>query len=232
MGKPIKLSDLGKSWAKAQAVRKQGTTAKRRFFLIVCEGEKTEPNYFNSIKKELPKGVVQVIVEGEGKNTMSLVDAALDLKEAQQKLGPVDKVWVVFDQDSFPPANFDNAVAKAKSLHFGAAWSNQAFELWYLIHFEDRQTGLMRSEYQDKLTQYLGRPYKKNDADMYVILKDKLSVAQSRATRLAEYHSQSHAAPHQSNPCTYVHELVAALQKLRPRKDDPQKRKKKSRSSS
>ena len=38
--------------------RKRNVIPKRKYFLIVCEGEKTEPNYFESLKQDLPKGVL------------------------------------------------------------------------------------------------------------------------------------------------------------------------------
>ncbi len=44
----------------------------RQRFLIVCEGEKTEPNYFNSFR--VP-GVV-IDVRGIGENTVRLVERA------------------------------------------------------------------------------------------------------------------------------------------------------------
>lgn len=225
MGKSLKLSDQNKPWARDLAARKQGTTPKRRFFLIVCEGTKTEPNYFEGLKKELPKGVLHIVIKGEGKNTLSLVEQALAHKKAQQQFGPVDKVWVVFDRDSFEPADFDNAIKKAASQNVGAAWSNEAFELWYLLHFEDRQTCMRRSDYEEKLTKYLGKTYKKNDVEMYVALKDRISEARKRAKGLDKHHSQAKSPPHQSNPCTQVHKLVEALHNLRPHKPSTKKMK-------
>ena len=107
------------------------------------------------------------------------------------------------------------------------AWSNEAFELWYLLHFEDRYTGMKRTDYEEKLTQYLKRPYKKNDDGMYAMLKDKLALAQKRAKALVEHHSKAKSPPHLSNPCTHVHKLVEALHKLRPQKSNAKKTKKK-----
>ncbi|MGI5870333.1 MAG: RloB domain-containing protein, partial [Kiritimatiellia bacterium] len=76
MAKPIKISDRNKPW------RRRGERSKRsrieilpnrERFLIVCEGEKTEPNYFRAIQKELPQHVVEVEIHGEGDNTLSLL---------------------------------------------------------------------------------------------------------------------------------------------------------------
>ena len=61
---------LGRSSA-----RPYGNRPPRRYFLIVCEGEKTEPNYFNSIAAQLPKDMVKRIdVKGVGENTLNLID--------------------------------------------------------------------------------------------------------------------------------------------------------------
>ncbi|MDR0803309.1 hypothetical protein [Fluviicola sp.] len=37
--------------------RKINIRNKRKYYLIVCEGTKTEPNYFEALKDDLPKGV-------------------------------------------------------------------------------------------------------------------------------------------------------------------------------
>jgi len=47
----------------------------RRWFLIVCEGEKTEPNYFR--KFPVDTKVIKLDIQGEGKNTKSLVEKAI-----------------------------------------------------------------------------------------------------------------------------------------------------------
>ena len=56
--------------------RNINTLEKRERFLIVCEGKKTEPNYFRSFKVS----TANIKVGGEGANTLSLVNVALELK--------------------------------------------------------------------------------------------------------------------------------------------------------
>jgi hypothetical protein len=215
MGHSLKLSDRDKRWAQGPTGRKTSIRPQRRYFLIVCEGEKTEPNYFRAYGADLPKDTVLVDVCGEGMNTLSLVARAAAIVEDRKKQGRiVDRVWVVFDRDSFEPDDFDNAIAMARQLGYGAAWSNEAFELWYLLHFQYRDTGMDRGEFQAHLARLLGRPYRKNDTGMYRALKDRLGVARRHASRLVRQHDG--VAPHTANPCTRVHELVAELEKLRP----------------
>ena len=131
--------------------------------LIVCEGEKTEPNYFRAF------GVTQNIY-GEGLETIRVVEEA---ERKNRDLGPFDQVWCVFDRDSFPPDHFDNAIRKAESLGFRVAYSNEAFELWYLLHFEYLHSALSRNQYVDKLSKHLGKSYKKGDVFIYGLLVEK-----------------------------------------------------------
>ncbi|MFA7184289.1 MAG: RloB family protein, partial [Victivallales bacterium] len=179
--------------------------------LIVCEGEKTEPNYFTSFSKELPKALVTVEIEGEGKNTLSLVESAKEMEKKSLKTStPYDKVWVVFDCDSFKAkGRFDNAIKSAKAAGLGCAWSNEAFELWYLLHFEYRNTAMSRANYKSSLSRHLGETYKKNDPDMY----GKLITHQVDAVKNSELLLMTHRGmpASRSNPATTVHLLVNEL---------------------
>ena len=74
----------------------------RQRFLIVCEGEKTEPNYFNGFR--VPKAVVKVV--GTGENTIRVVEKAIKRMAEDD----YDQVWCVFDRDIFPEENFTAAL--------------------------------------------------------------------------------------------------------------------------
>jgi hypothetical protein len=213
--KPRKKSDKGKPWSRRHGPRREGKRKELRYFLIVCEGEKTEPHYFEAIRDELPREAVRVMIHGEGMNTLSLVEEAEKIRDAIiEQNHAVDKVRVVFDCDGFyVKGDFDNAISKAESKKFGAAWSNEAFELWYLLHFEPRTSGMSRTEFKKKLTKHLGRKYEKNDPGMYAALREKLWFARENAKRLVE--QSEGVVPHKANPCTHVHELVEALEELR-----------------
>ena len=68
--------------------------------LIVCEGERTEPDYFLRFR-------VTKDVHGEAMNTLSLVERTIAIRDEK---GPFDQVGCVFDLDSFPKQNFDKAI--------------------------------------------------------------------------------------------------------------------------
>jgi hypothetical protein len=205
----------------------------RTFILVVCEGSKTEPNYFEAIKAELPKHVLETVnveIIGTGNNTVQVVDRAeAEVARAKQVRNRVfDQVWVVIDRDSFPAQDFNNAIFRCRGLGFGCAWSNEAFELWYVLHFQYRNTAMSRKDYAQVITTEVNRcianadrpsirafAYAKNDASMYAILKEfgDESFAVDNAHRLLENFHDARYANH--NPCTTVHELVVALNALR-----------------
>jgi serine/threonine protein phosphatase PrpC len=174
-------------------------------FLIVCEGEKTEPNYFKSFR--VPKKVVDV--HGLGENPSKLVKSA---KELNDQDGDYDQVWLVFDRDSWTPQDFNSAISSAKSAGFKIAYSNEAFELWYILHFEYLNTPTSRQDYGAKLTKLLGRKYEKNSENMYNQLLNKQHSAIENAKRLLKQYSRHN--PEKDNPATTVHLLVKELNKF------------------
>ena len=182
-------------------------------FLIVCEGEKTEPNYFRSFK--LHSAAVKVV--GCGMNTRSLVEKALEIKKkAEDNDERFDQVWCVFDRDSFSLQNFNTAFDIAGRKNIKIAYSNEAFELWYLLHFHYFDTGISRDGYKKKLSKLLSEPYKKNSTEMYRKLLDKQIHALRNAENLLKTYNPSN--PGENNPSTTVHRLVAELNKFLPRK--------------
>lgn len=229
MARKIKVpNERLKRFAREEQKRKKNIRPKRRYYLIVCEGEATEPNYFEGLKQDLPKGVLtayQIDIEGTGRNTQSLVDEALRLKAAYEKATdrPVDKLWVVFDRDSFAVDDFNSAINRCAQNNpmIGCAWSNEAFELWYLLHFHYYQSAISRRQYQEliegNLRPFLGGSYKyeKNSEEMYSLLKEYGSIhdAIRNAQRLTEiYQGSQNYAEH--NPCTMVYKLIEELQSL------------------
>ena len=226
MARKVKISNhFKKRHERKESIRLEGVKSKRKFFLIVCEGEKTEPNYFESLKNDLPKGVLNVYdfkIVGTGNNTVSLVNKAMKLREKWQEETNriVDKLWVVFDKDSFSDQSFNSAIQTCIAYKPGVdcAWTNEAFELWYLLHFHFYNTGISRKQYQDLieknfrdkgLTDYT---YKKNSKEMYSLLETYASrdAAVKHAANLEKiYHGQRNYSS--QNPCTMVHQLVIEL---------------------
>ncbi len=186
--------------------RKVNTREVRQRFLIVCEGEKTEPNYFRSF--HVPKNVAEIDVKGLGENPSKLVNSAKELKQQEE----YDQVWCVFDRDAWTPEDFNNAIINAESQGFKVAYSNEAFELWYILHFEFLNTGIPRSDYLQKLNLLLNRKYQKNSETIYDELFERQPTAIRNAINLLNQYNPR--TPARDNPSTTVHLLVQELNKF------------------
>ncbi len=91
--------------------RSSFTRAVKQSFLIVCEGENTEPDYFNAFR--LTSANVRAI--GKGDNTLHLINEALIIRENERRRGRnYDQCWVVFDKDDFPNNDFNRVGGKRK----------------------------------------------------------------------------------------------------------------------
>jgi len=184
--------------------RRVNTREIRPRFLIVCEGEKTEPNYFKGFR--VPKLVIDI--QGLGENPSNLVQSAKRFKDQEE----YDQVWCVFDRDDWTEEDFNNAIHSARSHNFKVAYSNEAFELWYVLHFEFLNTGIPRSDYLAKLTSLLGQKYQKNSLTIYDDLSEKQLFAINNAERLIQTYKPQN--PVRNNPSTTVHLLVQELNKF------------------
>lgn len=190
--------------------------------LIVCEGTKTEPNYFKSFDaiKMSNSLVPEIKACGTATNTIQVVEEAIRLKKDAEDNGTsYDSVWAVFDKDNFPDSDFNNAILKADRNGVGCAWSNEAFELWYIYHFDAYSTPISRSQYQDIITRRVREnscdktyTYRKNDSSIRDILR-KCGCDEKKAIQRAE--NQANTFVDQCfghhNPCTMVYKLVRQL---------------------
>jgi len=188
------------------------------FFLIVCEGEKTEPNYFKKFKSEFDGVILEVDCVGKGYNTQKVVEEAIRIRDKNPN--KYDRVWAVFDKDSFPDKNFNSAIQRADLNDIGCAWSNEAFELWYLLHFQYRNTSMGREDYKKAIEKEINKIWKKgksfryakNSTEIYDVLQKYGSQKQAikRAEKLSKQRGNcKRFATH--NPRTQVHELVKQL---------------------
>ncbi len=117
---------------------------------------------------------------------------------------------MVFDKDDYN--DFDEAIAYAKENGFNVAYSNQAFELWLLLHFNLCCGPLHRSKYADKLSKYLGEPYSKK-AGYAKILYQRIKPLEQTAIQNAEtlLAEKTRVDPSMAESSTTVHELVKSL---------------------
>ena len=198
-----------KSYRSSNKLIRRENTLEMRRILIVCEGEKTEPNYFKSFPAN-PEVYDHIDIRGTGYNTVSLVKKAIKLKDgALRKNAPYIEVWCVFDKDNFSIEQFQNALDLANKNKIRCAYSIEAFEIWYMLHFNFYHTALSRTQYKEKLSELLEKPYQKNAEYMYQLLKKRQETAIKNAKKL--FYLQSNQQLSNQNPITTVFELVERI---------------------
>lgn len=158
----------------------------RAFVLIVCEGEKTEPLYFKSLRSKLGLNTVEVEVEGDksGSAPISVVDRAIILKKARAKSRgplwfPYDVVWCVMDVDQHE--SLARALNKALANKLRVALTNPCFEYWYLLHFSNTNRLFQYNKHvHEELTKHISK-YEKNSDKTFKIVHPHTKTAVERA---------------------------------------------------
>lgn len=199
-------------------------------FLIVCEDEKTEPYYFNTFKRQIPKESIYLETIGTGFDPLGIVNKAIEERQdlANKFKREVDETWLVFDKDDADEnptkiKNFEAAFELAIKNNILIAWSNEVFEVWLLLHltsinseriiprqeiYELFEKQIRKSKkYQDFVYDHK-KPSKKTIDIIFEI--GNLDLAIERAKKLILKHKGKKVIA--SNPATNVHALVQELQ--------------------
>lgn len=226
MAKRGSLKKFAKKEAKERPIRFRRY---KYLFLIVCEDQKTEPEYFEEYVSKIQEDTIYLKPIGTGRDPKGVVQRAIIEKNILEKEAKreVDEVWVVFDKDDAGEnttkiQRFKDAFHIAEKENFQVAYSNEVFELWLLLHFinVDKETPLPRAEiYQRLREQFQKAPtYADYEYDHRVIDPRTLEIvfkfgnrdsAIKRAQFLLEYHKD--CEPIDANPITRVHILVQVL---------------------
>lgn len=202
---------------RAQLERKQNKRASYDRILIVCEGEKTEPFYFEEIREfyKLQTANVKVTHSTYGTSPLQIVEYSLDECLRTRKW---EQVYCVFDRDDH--RSFNDAIQKINTLNvkhrndlkqpikFTAIQSNPCFELWLLLHFEC----VTRHSHRNQIISLLSQAdringYGKGQAGNFNKTKDNLKTAFQNAATLKAERDRVQT----ENPYTNVDELVYRL---------------------
>ena len=181
--------------------------------LIVCGGTRTERRYFEAF----PVHALSVRILAEAFDPVRLVRWAKaersEEARRQRCIAAAVETWCVFDFDpglhGITADQFQAALSTAEAAGIQVAWSNECFEVWYLLHFLPLDAALPRGEYAGRLSARLGVRYDKAAGDLY----DRMLPHQPHALRHAErlLAERPGELPHRINPGTTVHRLVTRL---------------------
>ncbi len=217
--KAVKVTDVRgeKSWLKKKHISKYPveTLSKKKTFLIVCEGQ-CEELYFKSFP--VVSAIVKPVPLGCSKTT--LVECTQELVYDET----FDEIWCVFDMDYKPDvktqyADFNKAIDLAYASGFNCAYSNDAFELWYVLHYQFVDQEHPRQFYFRRLSDLWNMNYEKNGKTkdfaktVYALLENDSKASQKKAIEYARslYEKLGGLTYHKQNPVTLVYKLVESL---------------------
>lgn len=205
----------------ARAFRRRGPSREPYdVVLIVCEGEKTEPEYLRGLQKFHRLSNANItIVPGDGNDPVSIVNHALD---AYRKAGgDFNRVYCVFDRDGH--ANYQQALDLVANSPLGrkgklfAITSVPCFEIWVLLHFVYTTAAFVAAGGRSACDNVIGAirghmpEYQKALTGVFAQLQSRLEVALTHGNRLAQHNGDTGS----HNPATRIHELVTYLMELK-----------------
>ncbi len=203
---------------KANFNRKKASMAKLKKLLVACEGSKSEPYYLNSFFRYLVKehkinSKSFVIAKHKHTNPTGVLDDLLNFNEEQLTYKDFEHKWILIDRDAERTnggghhlQDYNEAIHKARNLGVNVAFSNPSYEIWYLLHYQYRNTVLSRDDVVKELENLIN--YKKNDPNMFDKLLPSLNTAINNSKRLIDNCDKSIG---HCNPSTNMHVLVEFL---------------------
>ena len=125
--------------------RRKARLEPRRRFILFLEGRKTEPAYFDALKRACRSALIEIephpgvgvpytIAEKAVERTREL-GLAPRSRRRKDSFEVRDEVWAVFDRDEHPP--FNEAVELCRNHGIGVGRSNPCFEVWLILHERD-----------------------------------------------------------------------------------------------
>lgn len=193
--------------------------------LIVCEGEKSEPNYLRGLQRALRinNATINILDTNHGTDPVSILNTAIMEFEKDPSL--YDRVYCVFDRDGH--TNYAPALKQAKNHALTkrnvlfVANSVPCFEIWLLLHFKYTTQAYVKAGGKSscaRLVSDLKKPgllpnYEKNHRNIYELINAKTDTA-VRHAKMLEQHNQGIGS---DNPSTKMHDLVTYLTSIAPK---------------
>ncbi len=201
--------------------RRQPSVSGRASVLIVCEGAKTEPRYFEGLRKHLRLSTLEVEVVGEGAAPITIVDRAIEMRDTRKhevkrgrKTLEYEYVWCVFDVEQVGAnSSLLRALSKANDNSVFVALTNPCVEYWFLLHFADTSALMQTPAEAVTLLKKHISDYHKN-MNMFPILEPYTDQAIANAERVLSLKGVENVrGVVDANPSTLVHRVVECLQK-------------------
>lgn len=180
------------------------------YIRIVCEGERTEPNYFNGWLKANGYTAPNPAFKAKDNSPRGVVKHAKEVyKDARRLKIPADKisVWAVFDRDGH--MGLAEAIDEATNSGIHFAFSNVCFEYWILLHYERTTRAFANcAETIRYILDSHDNDYGKSN-DHFARLKNRIPFAMENGRWLVETHWEYDDRPiWDQNPYSNVYSML------------------------
>lgn len=203
----------------SRLIRSKAKREPRKKFIIFCEGQRTEPAYFQALKFLLRDTLIEIETTDQNGVPVTLAQAAakeakkLGLNKVRKSGGNSfelgDEIWVVFDIDTHP--NLGDAIQICRDNNIGIGRSNPCFEVWLVLHLADYNKPCSSIEIQRHLESLDGNyTRKKRKIPNCEQLLKNLKLAEDRATKLIAKREEERCPF--GAPSTTVHTLTQRIQ--------------------
>ncbi len=184
------------------------------YIRLVCEGRKTEPNYFNSLLRSVGIKRADPAFKAKDHSPLGVAREAKSVyKEAIRDKIPADKIFVfaVFDRDGH--TGVPEAIDILRDTPVKAIFSNVCFEVWILLHYEQTQRQFANCDEVIAYIEHHHDPNYTKSGDLFSQLKNQIPTAIAHAKWLNETHWKYDDRPAwERNPYTDVHKAVGMIQ--------------------
>jgi len=212
-----------------------------RTILIVCEGQKTEIDYFEKLKTILIDNMIGIkvipVTSSSGPQALKIIESAdAENKLLTENLGiSADLTYCVFDEDDAknisPKAyqNIKDAIKQATDKNYHIILTNPCLEYWFLLHYVEHNNAIEKQDDKSKgkvavkvLQQHIP-DYEKNGieniAEIFNTLKIQTAITHAESTLKNHANTtDSHLNKQKeyiidNNPSTNMQELIYAMSK-------------------
>jgi len=221
--------------------RRKNKIDNTRTILIVCEGQKTEIDYFEKLKTVIIDDIIGIrvipVTSSSGPQALKIIESAkTENKLLTDNLGiSVDLTYCVFDEDdaknisSKAYKNIKAAIKQANDESYHIILTNPCLEYWFLLHYTNHSISIEKQGNDSKgkvavrlLKQYIP-DYEKNGvrniAEIFNTTKLQAAITNAESTLKNHantndsYLNKQNEYMIDNNPSTNMQELIYAMSK-------------------
>lgn len=167
--------------------RKDSQKRRLKPIIVIFTEGITEKKYFEKLNQKYKRKIKikPIHIDKQGENAIKEAQKLLENPKAKEfQNSDIEGVYIVFDKDDLTLPNLKNSKNEADRLGYRIGFSNEAFDLWILLHFKPVATKHDRPKLQREISNYISGEYDKTD-DQFIslLVADRIGIAFKNAIK-------------------------------------------------